>query len=136
MFESDMIKSKIQALVNEYTEDNSISNSIDHILKKINDVIYDVCEKSLKKKMQGKSTKKNITKKKWFDSDLYAMRKVLLQKSLAYSKNPTDPTIRGSFYKTRKIHRKCCKRKKHQLKQHIIQRLDSLYENNPNEYWT
>ena len=80
MFESDMIKSKVQALANEHTEDNSISNSVDHILKKINDVIYHVCEKSLKKKMQGKSTKKNITKKKWFDSNLHAIRKSCYRK--------------------------------------------------------
>jgi len=46
-----MIKSKVQALVYDHAENiNSLSNSVDHILKKKHDIIYRACQESLKKK--------------------------------------------------------------------------------------
>ena len=40
------------------------------------------------------------------------MRRMLDQKGYLYAKCPSDPFVRGSYYKFRKLYVKSCKRKR------------------------
>ena len=88
---------------------------------------------SLRKK-QGKKSKCRKSKK-WFDSDLYKMRRVLDQKGHLYATHPNDPYIRGSFYKFRKMYVKACKQKRKHYKSEMLERLQQLHDNDPKSYW-
>ena len=48
---------------------------------------------------------------------------------------PSDPFIRGSYYKFRKLYVKSCKRKRKEYKGHVIEKLERLHENDPKAYW-
>ena len=63
------------------------------------------------------------------------MKYTLDSKGKQYAKFPSDPIIRGSFYKLRKEYSKLCKLKHRQFKEKLIEKLDNLHENNPKEYW-
>ena len=51
------------------------------------------------------------------------------------SQFPRDPVIRGRFFKLRKQYAKLCKYKRNQYKQSMIDKLDTLNDNNPRAYW-
>jgi hypothetical protein len=63
------------------------------------------------------------------------MRAELMRKSKLYSKFPNDPIIRGSFFKFRKLYNRCCKQKYRNFRTTIMNKLDTLHDNNPNAYW-
>ena len=84
--------------------------SVDQLFTKLTDIIITAADMSLRKK-QGKN-RKGRKSKKWFDGDLYKMRKLLDQKGHLYATHPNDPYIRGSFYKLRKMYVKSCKQKR------------------------
>ena len=50
-------------------------------------------------------------------------------------KNPSNPFLRGSFYKCLKTYRKARKSQMHKYNQELIEKLDSLHEQNPKVYW-
>jgi hypothetical protein len=108
---------------------------VDDMVDKLNNIIYTVCNTCLKRKSPVK-TKRKVAKKKWFDSDLNTMRKELIRRSLLYSKDPYNQRLKGSFFKYRKLYKKCCRKKFNIFKQSLITKLDNLYDNNPAEYWS
>jgi len=46
-----------------------------------------------------------------------------------------DPQVRSQYFSSLKQYRKLRKMKLRQYRQEIINKLDSLYESNPKEYW-
>ena len=107
--------------------------STDQAVDNFNNIIYAACSKSLKKVKI--SAKRKSKPKKWFDHDLFKMRKECLRKSALYSRYPNDPIVRGSFFKFRKLYSRCCKRKCKEYKATLIEQLDNMYENDPEAYW-
>ena len=69
-----------------------------------------------------------------FDLDLHKMRREFFAKSQLYSKHPTDPIVRGSFFNFRKNYRKLCRQKYREFKTSIIQKLETVHDKDPNSY--
>ena len=134
--ESDSIQEKINNFINYYGSNKNTMDSkdINNLVDNFNDIVHSACEKSIKRAKPNKS-KKESRKKKWVDADISKMHNQLKMKSLAYSKHPNDPYIRGNFYKFRKFYSKCCKKKKRQFREKILAQLESMSENDPNQYW-
>ena len=62
------------------------------------------------------------------------MRKTLDHKGKLFAKYPTDPFVRGNFYKYRKSYSKLCKFKRQKYKSDLVDKLDNLFENDPKAY--
>ena len=117
---------------------NKLENTkerVDAMLESFNDIVFTACHKSLRKSVKPKNVRNRTQKKKWFDLDLSSMRKQMLYKSKQYSKYPCDPAVRGSFFKYRKLYSRQGKKKSKQFKENLIEKLNSLFENDPNAYW-
>ena len=108
-FDTDDVKQMVRKFMeSSFVIDNDVL-STDQAVENFNSIIYTACSKSLK---QSKNVSNRKSKnKKWFDYDLFKMRRECLRKSALYSRYPNDPTIRGSFFKFRKLYSRCCKKK-------------------------
>lgn len=84
------------------------------------------------KNLKDKKSSKNL---KWYDVSLQKARLVLMNKEKLFKKFSNDPYVRSSFYKTLKEFRKLRKHKFRQYRQDILNKLDSMRENNPSLYW-
>ena len=73
--------------------------------------------------------------KKWFDAILHKVRGNLLNYGKIYSKFPKDPVVKNHFYKLKREYSKLRKYKYKQYRQSLIDKLDSLNEENPKLYW-
>ena len=82
--------------------------------------------------VKNKKKNKNL---KWYDFSLQKARLVLMNKEKLFRKYSNDPYVRSSFYKTLKEFRKLRKHKLRQYRQGILDKLDSMRENNPSSYW-
>ena len=134
-FDTHEVKEQIRKFMNSsFTGDNH-KLLTDDAVESFNGIIYTVCEKSLKKIKHKNNSRKKTKSKKWFDFDLFKMRKELFRKSDMYSKFPNDPIIRGSFFKFRKLYNKNCKKKCKEFKSSLITQLDNMYEKDPEAYW-
>ena len=89
---------------------------------------------SLKKTKVKKS--KTCDKRKWFNSDLYKIRKTLDFKGKLLTKYPSEPLVRGNFFKYRKIYSKFCKSQRRKYKTDLIDKLDNLFDSDPKAYWS
>ena len=73
--------------------------------------------------------------KKWYDKDLFKMRKNLINYGKVYSKYPNDPLVKGHYYKLYREYSKARKFKYRQYKQSLLQQIESLFDSNPKAYW-
>ena len=64
------------------------------------------------------------------------MRKKLDYKGKLLTKYPSDPLVRGNFFKYRKIYSKFCKSQRTKYKADLIDKLDNLFDSDPKAYWS
>ena len=88
------IKSKLEAISMSPIGDESDINSV---VTNFKETLLTALKVSLKQRKISKSN--NINRRKWFKSDLYKMRKTLDYKGKLLAKYPSDPHVRGNFYK-------------------------------------
>lgn len=134
-FQTKEIQNKINEFMNMYIVDTD--DSVDHL----NHIISDAADISLKKPNinMGKNKhhlKKNPKKsKKWFDTDLKAMRNRVIANGKLYSMFPNDPIVRGRYFKLFRIYNKTKRNKERQFKTQLLEQIESLHSENPKEYW-
>jgi hypothetical protein len=113
------------------------------LVNNFNRIVYDAAGQSLKK-MNGTRKRKinNKNKKcrsnnhqKWYDSSLINFKRNLDDRLNLLLKYDRDPQVRSQYFSSLKQYRKPRKMKWRQYRQIIINKLDSLYESNPKEYW-
>ena len=107
---------------------------VNTIVANFSNILISAANKSLKKWKTRKE--KTNTNKKWFDLDLIKMRKTLDHKGKLFVKYPSDPFVRGNFYKYRQSYSKWCKFKRKKYKSDLVDKLDNLLENDPKTYWS
>lgn len=129
-------------LQNDFQEKISIFNTSDEtdlniLSEKLNDIFLDAAKQCLKSSNinSKKSPKKRPKHKKWFDNELYIMKRNLLSYSTIYSKCPNDPYVHGHFYKLLRQYNRSRKLKKRQFREGILNQIENLESNNPKEYW-
>ncbi|MCG8046148.1 MAG: reverse transcriptase domain-containing protein [Candidatus Thiodiazotropha endolucinida] len=131
------IKNKIKTFMKK---DFGYSDSLDAATE-LTEILQSAASKSLKMINIKTSSNENIGKEKnsknlkWYDVSLRKARFVLTNKEKLFRKHSNDPYIRSSFYKTLKEFRKLRKQKRRQYRQEILNKLDSMLENNPSAYW-
>jgi predicted transcriptional regulator len=70
-----------------------------------------------------------------YDSSLINFKRNLDDRLNLLLKYDRDPQVRSQYFSSLKQYRKLRKMKSLQYRQEIINKLDSLYESNPKEYW-
>lgn len=138
-FQSAFQTKEIQNKINEFMNMSIVDtdDSVDHI----NHIITDAADISLKTPniKMGKNKhhlKKNHKKsKRWFDTDLKSMRNRVIANGKLYSMFPNDPIVRGRCFKLFRIYNKTKRNKKRQFKTQLLGQIESLYTENPKEYW-
>jgi hypothetical protein len=108
-------------------------SSVDTACSDLTNIILSAAKISLRQKKPIPNSKHR--NKKWFDADLVKMRKNLINNAKHFAKQPKDPFVRGRFFKLRKAYAKLCKFKRKQFKISMLQKIDALHQNNPQEYW-
>ena len=118
--------------------------NLDEILEKDNDVdsmikclnsIYSKSLEGTNKPRKSKKKNKRDRPKKWYDRSCYEVGKRLKLVAQLVSKSPSNPHLRGSLVKTRKEYKKLLRRKRREWNQAMIQKLESMEEKDPKEYW-
>jgi ribosomal protein L20 len=85
---------------------------------------------------KSKKNKQVKRQKEWFTPSLILLKREFgWHKFSQLQKNPSNPFLRGSFYKCLKTYRKARKSQMHKYNQELIEKLDSLHEQNPKAYW-
>ena len=94
-------------------------------------------EKIPVKSKRGTRVRKNADANcyKWYDMSLVSLKKHIDLRLSLFLKYSNDPIVRSRYFSTLKQYRKLRKLKSRQFRQEIINQLDTLYDNNPNEYW-
>lgn len=131
--ESDEIQHRLNTFLN--TDSSDPGFSIDAASLELADIIHSAAIKSLKRKKRPKYCGKNNRNKKWFDIDLFRMRKRLINYGKIYSKYPNDPAVKGHYYKILRQYSKARKNKYREYKQSLLKQIESLYDDNPKKYW-
>ena len=103
-------------------------------MEDINTVLCDAAEHSLKK-IISKPRVSHKRKPKWYNESLLTMKKNLEIKHKLFEKYRSDPIIRGNFFSSLKQYRKMRKIRIREHRNEIIDKLDSMLENNPKKYW-
>ena len=70
-----------------------------------------------------------------YDSSLINFKRNLDDRLNLLLKYDRDPQVRSQYFSSLKQYRKLRKMKSRQYRQEIINKLDSIYEYNPKEYW-
>ncbi|VDI75921.1 Hypothetical predicted protein [Mytilus galloprovincialis] len=141
--EDSPLKFQQQALLspdNQQKISSFLINDSDCSSEDINKKAQDLCDIFLSAaKISLVTPKKNKKgsrpQKKWFDSDLFKMRKNVISLGKIYSRYPKDPVIKGRYYKYFRIYNKCRKVKYKQFINSMLQKLDTLRVENPKQYW-
>ena len=111
------------------TEDN-----VDSHVEELNKIFKSSLEHSKSGSKKKKNTKKS-PKKTWYDKSCYEVGKRLKLVAKLTMDSPGNPYLRGSLVKTRKEYKKLLKLKKKEWKNSMIQKLESIEEKDPKEYW-
>ena len=136
-----MTTSCVQVKIKDFKNKMYTHDDIDAAVTDLNEIFITAAELSLKKKVYKHSNytsalKKKVKKKKWYDQELYELKRNLDNKCKLLQRYNHDPYIRGSFFKSLKQYRKATKAKARQYKRELINKLEELHSQNPKEYWS
>lgn len=140
-FQQALNTSDIQNKIKDFMKKDYVSTESLDAASDFSDIITSAASMSLKRPNLKNLVNKNLKDKKssknlrWYDVSLQKARLVLMNKEKLFKKFSNDPYVRSSFYKTLKEFRKLRKHKLRQYRQDILNKLDSMRENNPSLYW-
>lgn len=129
--ESPDVKEKIDNFLK--TDKYDTQKSVNDAAVELSDILLLAAEKSLKTRKPKKKGKQKH--KKYFDSELYSMRKNLTDYGQIYTRYPNDPKVRGHYYKLLKNYSKARKAKYKSYKQSLLQQIEALHDEDPKQYW-
>ena len=99
----------------------------------LNSIIHNAASRSLQTKKHKLSQSKKT--QPWYHPTLKSLRQMANTRGKLLKQYPTDPHIRGSYYKLLKEYKRAVRYHKRQYKQEMINKLDELRSNSPREYW-
>jgi exonuclease III len=128
---SPEIQKKIKLIL---SHNYDTTTDINKAVTDMSDILIKTADKSLRR-TGGTSHKKQKPNKPWFDKSLASMRKELMKKAKLLGQFPTDPQVRGSYYKFLKQYNRNRKYKQRLYKQNIVTKLDHMRVEKPSEFW-
>ena len=134
-FQTTGIRSKISSFMNSSILDTQeAAGQLNLIITEAADISLKAYDKGKKNKHKPKS-KTGKKQKQWFDSDLKSMRKRVIANGKLYSMFPSDPIVRGRYYRLYRLYNKAKKVKERQFKKQLLEQIEDLHSDNPKEYW-
>lgn len=133
-FQNALNTPEIQDKIDTFLNKSSVchAENIPEIICNFEDILLSAANVALKK---PKVKKKKYKSKKWFDADLGKLRARVVSQGILYGRFPKDPIIKGHYYKLYREYNKLRKKKYRDFRQNIVNKLDTLSENNPKQYW-
>ena len=112
-------------------------SQIEQVLSDINDLLRSAsnCKVRGTKKQYKINTHKRKLNKPWFSEDFERMRVNLKKTGQALLKDTNNNLLRQNFFKMKKIYKSAVITKKREFKQKLYDRLESMSNENPKEYW-
>ena len=99
----------------------------------VTSVIIDAAKVSLhKRKLPSKTGSKPA---RWYNSNLYALKKDVLKTGKLLSKFPKDPFVRGNFMSKKKLYKKACRDTKRDHFNALALELDKTEGKSPQDFW-
>jgi hypothetical protein len=123
----------IQYMVHNFKNKLYDKEIVDDAAKDLNSIILKAADKSVRKKINKFKSKKNKQVKRhkeWFTPSLILLKREVGHK---FSQNPSNPFLRGSFFKCLQTYRKARKSQMCKYNQESIEKLDSLLYMNKNQ---
>ena len=112
-------------------------NQIEQVLSEINDLMRSAanCRVRGTKSAHKSHTKQSNSNKPWFSEDLELMRVNLKKTGQALLSDCNNNFLRQKFFKMKKIYKSAVITKKRQFKQNLYDKLETMSNENPKEYW-
>ena len=77
----------------------------------------------------------HIKIKKWFDKECENLKATVMSAAKNLMRYPSDPIVRGRYYKLRKEYKKLVKHKEHTFRENLSNKISLLESNNPKTFW-
>lgn len=128
---SPMMTHHIQGFMNA---DCNSPADIDHLTARFTQIVHTAADAAFRKSKIVRNRRKQKSKP-WFNQSLAKQRKHLLHLGKLLSQFPTDPHIRGSYFRNLTLYNRNRKKQYRLYKQDLIEKLDGLHVDNPKAYW-
>ena len=112
---------------------------VDDAVKDLSDVVFSVAEATLPVKSglpvlkKPKNSRKR--KNKWFHKSCFELKREVLRFGKLFSKFPSDPIVRRTFFVIKKAYNKLVKTKERSFKEFLLQKIASFESDNPKDFW-
>ena len=127
---------KNEELINELSSfNNECITDIDVASSKFSQMISSKIIAALPRTQTRTPRSDKYKSQKWYNSNLRNIRNTLTKYGKLLRLNPYDKTLRLKYFSILKLYRKKCKLVYRSFKNDILDKLDSLHENSPEEYW-
>ncbi|XP_078659029.1 uncharacterized protein LOC144904189 [Branchiostoma floridae x Branchiostoma belcheri] len=87
-------------------------------------------------KKRKQQYKKQKSRKRWFDQTCASARQELKNLGRLLSKDPRNPSLRGSYFKKKKLYTRLIRKTKKEFKDNFLKQLNSYSDNNPSSFWS
>jgi exonuclease III len=119
---------------------DSLTTNIDHstnddTITKLNEILNETADLSLKRKPHKSTKRKRKSYKKWYDEDCESIRRNLKALGKKLQRQPSNNSTRQIFYKEKKRYKKLVKYKRKQYRQECVSKLEHSINSQPKEYW-
>ena len=85
--------------------------------------------------MLKKATNSRKRKNKWFHKSCFELKREVLRFGKLFSKFPSDPIVRRTFFVIKKAYKKLVKTKERSFKEFLLQKIASFKSDNPKDFW-
>ena len=138
LFKIKMAGKNVEQQINKMKSVILDSNeNIENVLLNVNTVLNDAVGMNNSNKKSRRFTQKSNRKpsKPWFSKDLEVLKRNLRKAGDAFLRSNRDDTLRQRFFKLKKQFKMEVKHRKRKFKQGLYDKLESLSNDNPKEYW-
>ena len=77
----------------------------------------------------------HIKIKKWFDKECENLKATVMSAAKDLVRYPSDPIVRGRYYKLRKEYNKLVEHKEHAFRENLLNKVSLLESSNPKTFW-
>ena len=129
-----LFKKALSLSIEKYTEHKE---DVNIALADINEVILSAANQTMKIRTNRpkKLSPRNRNRKKWYDDECRKLKSKLNIAKKGLQTRPFDQNALSNYLTCRKRYKRCLKRAEKQFKNHLLDKLLALENENPKEYW-
>ena len=134
LFYNAMVSNEIQYRLDQICETIQLDENVNVATDRITRVLYDVADKTLRKKKVTNTCKKQ-KKEKWYDLDCVSLKRECKVLGKSLQDRPYDMRIRESLFSAKKRYKAMVRQKKRSYKNQILDNIQNLHSKDPSRYW-